>query len=253
MSIKEKIEKLIAGDKKTKTTVLTELDKALINAKTAEETKRLIAAGADVNAKDEYGDTALICCSRHMFNTAFALAVGLRKTPEEAYREKEEAYPETVEQMKLLIAAGANVNAKDKFGDTALDYVLFERKTDIEKMKLLIAAGANVNEGKYSPLMRAQTTEQTKILIAAGANVNAKDRYGKTPLMHAHTPEQVKLLIAAGADVNARDKEGCSILHFCYGPHGEEIETLIKEAMAKVQPSMTNIIKMKLKKFVKGR
>ena len=39
--------------------LLSELNRALINAKNTDETKLLISAGADVNAKNEYGDTAL--------------------------------------------------------------------------------------------------------------------------------------------------------------------------------------------------
>ena len=48
-----------------------------------------------------------------------------------------------VDMIKLLLSAGANVNATDKWGDTALMQACSEGKFDI--VKLLLASGANVN------------------------------------------------------------------------------------------------------------
>jgi len=73
----------------------------------------LIAAGADVNVKNNDGDPIIISS---------------------IYR------PDC---LMVLIAAGADVNAKDSGGSTALIYAAYWGKSDI--VKTLIAAGADVN------------------------------------------------------------------------------------------------------------
>ena len=87
---------------------------------------------------------------------------------------------------------------------------------------LLIAAGANVearNELDERPLHASATYGHptvAKLLLARGADVNARGQGGKTPLHNAACGvgqpsdveariEVAKLLLAAGADVNARE------------------------------------------------
>src|SRR5262249_25419119 len=78
--------------------------------------------------------------------------------------------------------------------------------------RLLIEAGADVNardNEKNTALMQTPTNEDVvRVLIANGADVNARNAKGWTPLTHASTPATVRLLLAAGADPTARDDEG---------------------------------------------
>ena len=87
--------------------------------------------------------------------------------------------------MKILIAAGANVNKTDLRGIPSLYRIAQYGHPEI--VKLFIAAGANVNQTTAStgasPLHIATSmghTEVVKTLIAAGANVNKSQKYGYT-------------------------------------------------------------------------
>ncbi|MFC1793921.1 ankyrin repeat domain-containing protein [Planctomycetota bacterium] len=125
-----------------------------------------------------------------------------------------------VEQVKQLIAQGADVDAKwrDIYSRdeedpwpkdpkrTALRRAVKVGK--IEMVKLLAEAGADVNAGKYPPLCQAVDENNKDIaeyLIDHGANVNYPQNWG--PLTEApyisDNIEMVKLLIARGADINA--------------------------------------------------
>ena len=80
-----------------------------------------------------------------------------------------------------------------------------------EIIKLLIANGADVNaknKDERTPLHDATSKERAEQLVTNGADVNAKDMFGKTPLHYAARSGQkeiVELLIAKGADMNVKD------------------------------------------------
>ena len=114
------------------------------------------------------------------------------------------------EVAELLINKGADVQSKDKCGESALHTAAIRGYEDIAE--LLIANGADVNAKDRSdrtPLHKAVTffhyhKEVAELLIAEGADVNAKDYDDSTPLREAFRfPDAVKLLIENGADVNS--------------------------------------------------
>lgn len=114
--------------------------------------------------------------------------------------------------VKELIAERADVNAKDRDGNTALISATFWYREPVDIIRALIAAGANVNapndEGKTA-LMNAAgrgSREVVQALIKAGAEVNGSDNQGESALMHALCgnlslghPEVADLLKQAGA------------------------------------------------------
>jgi len=170
----------------------------------------LINAGADVNAKDNYGTTPLI----------FAAISG------------------STEIMAALIDKGADVNAKDYMGRTALIEVFnSENEHTAEIIQTLIEAGADVNakaDFGNTAFIIAANTQYAKAFIDAGADVNAKNDEGKTALMRAiaySNVQAVQILIEAGADVNAKDNYGVSCL--VRAKDNPEISKILKEAGAK--------------------
>ena len=115
------------------------------------------------------------------------------------------------EIAELLIAKGADVDAKDALGNTPLyNTILFNAALDGYKeiAELLIQNSADVNaqdKNGNTPLHEAATSglkEVVELLIANGAVVNAKKKFGRTPLHGAATKGIAELLIAKGADVD---------------------------------------------------
>ena len=142
-------------------------------------------------------------------------------------------------KIEAAIINGANVNAKNKYSDTALMLVAKNGRTDVAE--LLLKHGANVNaKGNYgnygyTALMYAAYNGHTgavEILLKHGANVNAKDISGNTALMKAayngHTGA-VEILLKHGADVNAKNDIGFTPLMWVAGKGYADIaEVLIK-------------------------
>ena len=116
-----------------------------------------------------------------------------------------------IKRVKLLIEEGADVNARDEDGSTALIEAARYEHTEIAK--LLIENGADVNakdkDGWTALMGVAKTGETAKLLIEHGADVNAKDNDGMTALKWAAFEgecELARLLIENGANVNERSK-----------------------------------------------
>jgi hypothetical protein len=130
----------------------------------------------------------------------------------------------TAESVQKLIDDGADVNASDDGGRTAL-----MEDTTLDISKVLINAGANVNaknNNGYTTLKCARSPEMAEMLIKAGADVNARDDYGRTMLMITWDPRMVEILTKAGADVNEKDHSGNTALMIIMDL--EKIKMLIK-------------------------
>jgi ankyrin repeat protein len=91
--------------------------------------------------------------------------------------------------VKEILERGANVDARDNKGTTALMWASIAGNVSI--VSLLLEAGASVNEKDSTgntPLLwasRYRRPDITSSLLEAGANVNAQDRLGNTPLIMA--------------------------------------------------------------------
>ena len=120
---------------------------------------------------------------------------------------KEAVRQKNYEAAKQFIAAGVDVNVKDRSGSTPLHWAATKVMAE-----LLIANGADVNaqrNDRWTPLHWAisQEIEFAELLIANGANVNAQTVDGWTPLHQAaymELAESAELLIASGANINAK-------------------------------------------------
>lgn len=116
--------------------------------------------------------------------------------------------------VKKIVAEGADVNATDSSGRTALIEAAWAGHADI--VKYLVEKGAKVtlaDNAGFTPLMRACEDGNAQVasyLISKGSNINARGKVrGTTPLMLAAEQGHIKiidLLLAAGAKINDVDQ-----------------------------------------------
>lgn len=129
-----------------------------------------------------------------------------------------------VEDVRSLIAMGADVNAHDPMDATPLSYAVrsgSRKRGHVPVLQLLLQHGANPNVSvscRLTPLMYAVERGDVKaveLLLAHKANVNATTHEGHTALMGASilgSTEIVSLLLKHGADVNAKTRDGQTAL-----------------------------------------
>jgi ankyrin repeat protein len=187
----------------------------------------LIAAGANINAAEEWGSTALML-SANLNNTALVTALlsipGIQVNQADSNGRtalKNAVDHNYIATVNALIAAGATVNAQTQ---AYLDRELLQsaRRGNTTILLALITAGANVNTASHndmSPLMWAAESghfDIVKALLATpGILVNQVTSIGGTALMIANRNghiEIVNALITAGANLHAETQDGATAL-----------------------------------------
>lgn len=120
--------------------------------------------------------------------------------------------------VKLLLANGADVNAKNRRASTPLHWAIH----DEAKVRLLLESGADVNakqaDGRSLVFQAGSIGNGNAILallLAKGGDPNAATAVGLTPLMAAAgrgDVEALRLLVAKGAKVDAQNGTGATAL-----------------------------------------
>jgi ankyrin repeat protein len=148
--------------------------------------RTLLKNGAVLNARDESGNTPLMAAA---LNADTAI-------------------------LKLLLQAGADVNTANPAGVTPL----LRAATSEDTVRLLVAKGANVqarsqigNNALILAARRPGNSRTVKFLLDRGLDPNATNLFGATALMAAAAAadvDSVRLLLDRGADVNSRPNPG---------------------------------------------
>ncbi len=170
-------------------------------AATLEEVTACLDSGADVNANAD----------GYLAGTPLHHAVRKNELP----------------LVKVLLNAGARVDARDTGGSTPLHEAAW-RSDDPAIFEALLEAGADVNAldnnwntplhefAEFNLGSHLGDISGARVLIDAGADVLARERYGYTPLHYAVRRDALPIivfLLEAGADVNARADNGETPLH----------------------------------------
>ena len=164
---------------------------------------------------------------------AFAAAPDLRVA--QAARNRDAA------AVRVLLAAGAPVNASPAGGITALHWAA--QRDDGALAQLLIGAGADVNaDDQYgvTPLVLACTNASARLvtrLLDAGADPQAAQATGETPLMtcaRSGVVEAVLPLLARGADVNGAERSHgqTALMWAAWEGHTDVVRTLLAHGAA---------------------
>ncbi|MDE2984812.1 MAG: ankyrin repeat domain-containing protein [Gemmatimonadota bacterium] len=213
---------------------------------TADATAACLAAGVDVNARDEGGNTPLLLAT-------YFWAGGRNGAPAS----------EDPAVVTVLLEAGADVNARNSSGSTPLHHAAvgqsrepardwYDRVENPAIVAALLAAGADANartgDGGTSgrqylpgttPLHVAASMEGLQtvpMLLEAGADIHARDSDGDSPLRLAagggfRHPEILEILVAAGADVNDRNERGRSVLLSALGSPADRVVAVVRRLL----------------------
>jgi uncharacterized protein len=137
--------------------------------------------------------------------------------------------------LRALIAQGADVNAAEPDGTTALHWASY--RDDVESADAMLRAGARVNSANdlgATPLWIASlngSAAMVRRLLEAGANANAALLLGETPVMVASrsgSADVVGQLLARGANPNARAARGQTALMWAVAQkHADVVKVLL--------------------------
>ena len=198
-----------------------------------EVVKVLLENGAEARAVDEWGNNAILYAQQREKGDKEKIIQILKGYSSAQSAMPEDAFLElckkgTAEEVRKALVFDTNANARVIGGGTALMWAAMENSNP-EVVKVLLAGGADANaksEDGWTALIAAagfNTPEVVKVLLAGGADVNAKSEGGVTALMAAAwknpNPAVVKMLLVGGADIRAVDKEGNDAI--LYAQHNE--------------------------------
>ena len=190
---------------------------ALINSiyhRNFELTKFLIDSGANVNVVNKDGESALLkaCC----FDS---------RDPENDYR-----------IVEYLLDCGADPTVVDSEGNSCV-YLAVLKDYPVSVINRLISKGGPINQetknksSAFTTAVSKGNIDIISLLLQYETDINIKDSNGLNALykLYNNPLNVAKLLIEHGIDVNAQDNEGNTVLYkLCFSENVELIRTLLE-------------------------
>ena len=206
--------------------LLATVRESTLKAVDVAEVHAVLQQGADVNAADADGTTAL-AWAVHADNVPIAKAL-LEAGADIAATNRYGVGPMhlasengSAEMLEILLAHGADPDAALPDGETAL--MTAARTGNAEALNTLLAAGARVDEverrkGQTALMWAAAEDNAAAVasLVAAGADIAQRSAAGEFDALafavRGGAIDATRVLLDAGADVNAETRGGMSML-----------------------------------------
>ena len=194
----------------------------------------LLSYGADVNVTDYEMRTPLHCVL-YFFDPYEEPISDEARHP----YDHSASYDDRIALAKLLIANGADLNARDQWGYSPLFYAVWGPKNDF--IEFLLSSGGDLNAvdehgstllhaaaemGRrvphperaptFCPPPERRRLGVAELLLAKGIDINIRNKDGETPLHTAVADGELKMaefLIGKGADIDAKDNNGRNVMH----------------------------------------
>ncbi len=167
--------------------------------------KLLLDRGADPNATNTAGATALMWAVPDLAKSRLLIASGADVNARSKNTQRTPflvaaSYPGSVPVLQLLLDHGADLHAKDRIGVHALGRATLS--ADVEVVRFLVEHGCDPNEPGYGSTVRyaRQYLPSLEYLLSKGAKVE-KDALSQSA--HWQNPQLLAQWIDRGADVNA--------------------------------------------------
>lgn len=180
------------------------------------DVKALLAKGdCEVDAKDNLDQTPLLLAMRMKAES----------------KEQADAY---LEIAKLLVAAGASVASRDKYGDNIIHLAAMRTGDEFatpEMMKMVIDGGANINEkcGNFG------NTALHWVTLVGGSNRQdsiVADAETNTKTNATCAAEVARYLLEKGARTNLKNRQKKFVLDYAKQYENKTVEKLIESAQA---------------------
>lgn len=209
-------------------------DNALMYAalySTANCMKMLLDKGADPNAKNKLGETALMWCSQDLYKVT--LLLNHKASPNILTEEKNTAFltacvgASQSSIIRLMLQHGADPLVVNSRNETSLIYV--SQFGDTADARLLVKAGVNVNakgkDGQSALFYAIKTVNKAMVfwLLDNGADGEQLDSYKSSPLSYAVTigdMDMVKRFLSLTKNINHQDTDQITALMWAvYSEH----------------------------------
>lgn len=168
--------------------------------------KLLLQRGADPNATNKAGATALMWAIPDVAKVKLLVAAGAKVNARSTNLGRTPlliaaTYPGSVDVLQLLLDHGADIHAKDRRGMHALGRAT--ASADVNVVRFLVQHGCDPNEPGYGSNVRyaRQYLPTLEYLLKKGVQV---DKDALTMATHWQDPKLIEAWIQRGADVNAR-------------------------------------------------